>query len=84
MTWSGCERNIAAGRKELRSNGVHSNDLWCVDFEGEFKLGDEQYCYPLTATEHASRFVLLCEALESVREEPAFTDLENLLIKRVG
>ena len=44
------------------------NDLWCADFKGEFKLGNGQYCYPLTVTDHASRYLLLCEALESNRQ----------------
>ena len=48
------------------------NHLSCVDFKGEFKLGDGRYCYPLTITDHASSHVLTCEALESVREEKAF------------
>jgi len=46
------------------SEGVRPNDLWCVDYKGEFQLGDKRYCYPLTVTDHASR-LLLCEALES-------------------
>ena len=46
------------------SMGDNPNALWCVDFKGEFKLGDGRYCYPLTVTDHASRFLLLCEALE--------------------
>ena len=40
------------------------NELWGADFKGEFKLGNGRYCYPLTVTDHASRFLLLCEALE--------------------
>ena len=44
--------------------GAVPNDLWCADFKGEFKLGNGRYCYPLTVTDHASRFLLLCEALE--------------------
>ena len=44
--------------------GAAPNDLWCADFKGEFKLGNGRYCYPLTVTDHASRFLLLCEALE--------------------
>ena len=45
------------------SDGIAPNDLWCVDFKGEFQLGDRHYCYPLTVTDHASRYLLLCEAL---------------------
>jgi transposase InsO family protein len=64
------------------SQGAAPNDLWCVDFKGEFKLGNGSYCYPLTTTDHASRYLLLCEALESVREAPAITAFEQLFIER--
>jgi hypothetical protein len=53
-----------------------------VDFKGEFRLGNGQYCYPLTVTDHASRYLLLCEALESVREDPAITAFEQLFLER--
>jgi hypothetical protein len=49
---------------------LHPNDLWCTDYKGEFQLGDKRNCYPLTATDYASRYLLLCEALESNREAP--------------
>jgi transposase InsO family protein len=64
------------------SPGTQPNDLWCADFKGEFKLGDGRYCYPLTVTDHASRFVLLCEALESTREELAITAFQQLFRER--
>jgi transposase InsO family protein len=64
------------------SEGSAPNDLWCADFKGEFKLGNGRYCYPLTVSDHASRFVLLCEALESTREELAFTAFEQLFDER--
>jgi len=43
------------------SAGTAPNDLWCVDYKGEFQLGSKAYCYPLTVTDHASRYLLLCE-----------------------
>ena len=64
------------------SDGVAPNDLWCVDFKGEFKLGTGRYCYPLTVTDQASRFLLLCEALDSTREDPAITAFERLFCER--
>jgi transposase InsO family protein len=64
------------------SAGANPNDLWCADFKGEFKLGNGRYCYPLTVTDHASRFLLLCEALESTREDLAFTAFERLFAER--
>jgi transposase InsO family protein len=64
------------------SPGAQPNDLWCADFKGEFKLGDGRYCYPLTITDHASRFLLMCEALESTREDLAITAFERLFRDR--
>lgn len=60
------------------SPGLAPNELWCTDFKGEFKLGSGRYCYPLTVTDHASRFLLACEALESVREMPVIASFERL------
>ncbi len=64
------------------SAGAAPNDLWCADFKGEFKLGNGRYCYPLTVTDHASRFLLMCEALESTREDTAITAFEQLFRER--
>jgi len=38
------------------------NDVWSVDFKGEFRTGDGQYCYPLTVLDGASRMLLACRA----------------------
>ena len=64
------------------SAGASPNALWCTDFKGEFKLGNRRYCYPLTVTDHASRYLLLCEALESTRQDTAFTAFERLFAER--
>lgn len=64
------------------SAGTAPNALWCADYKGEFQLGNKAYCYPLTVTDHASRYLLLCEALESTREALAFTAFERLFQER--
>jgi len=64
------------------SAGLNPNDLWCTDYKGEFQLANKSYCYPLTVTDHASRYLLLCEAMESNKEEPAFTAFERLFRER--
>ncbi len=43
------------------------NEVWGADFKGEFRLGNRRYCYPLTATDHFSRYLLACEGLEHTR-----------------
>jgi transposase InsO family protein len=37
-----------------------SNDVWSIDFKGQFQMGDKRYCYPLTLEDNYSRFLLLC------------------------
>jgi len=64
------------------SPGQAPNDLWCVDYKGEFKLGNKAYCYPLTVSDHASRYLLLCEALQSTREDLALTAFQRLFQER--
>ena len=64
------------------SLGQRPNELWCTDYKGEFLLGNRQYCYPLTVTDHASRYLLACEALSCGREDLAFLVFERLFKER--
>jgi transposase InsO family protein len=64
------------------SAGAAPNDLWCTDFKGEFRLGNGRYCYPLTVSDQASRFLLLCEAFESTREAPVIEAFQQLFRER--
>jgi putative transposase len=59
------------------SAAVQANDLWCADYKGEFMLVDRRYCYPLTITDFASRYLLACEALHTTKEAYAFTVFES-------
>jgi len=54
------------------------NDLWCADYKGEFMLADKRYCYPLTITDFASRYLLSCEALSTTKEHYAFAVFERV------
>ncbi len=49
------------------------NDLWCADYKGEFMLADRRYCYPLTVSDFASRYLIACEALATTQQVYAFT-----------
>ena len=69
-------RNKAEGTP--LSKAMAANDLWCADYKGEFKLGNGQYCYPLTVTDQVSRTILMCEAHESTKEINAFTAFQRL------
>jgi putative transposase len=41
-------------------------------------LADERYCYPLTITDAASRYLLCCEALSHTRTSLNFTSFERI------
>lgn len=53
------------------------NDLWCADYKGEFMLADRRYCYPLTITDFATRYLISCEALATTKEAFAFAVFER-------
>jgi len=64
-------RNRATGTALSAPN--EPNQLWCADYKGEFMLADRRYCYPLTITDFASRYLIACEALATTKEAYAFT-----------
>ncbi len=53
------------------------NQLWCADYKGEFMLADRRYCYPLTITDFASRYLIACDALSTTKEIYAFSVFER-------
>ena len=67
-------RNRAKGT--ALSQPGQPNDLWCADYKGEFMLADRRYCYPLTITDFASRYLFACEALSTTKEAYAFPVFE--------
>jgi putative transposase len=38
------------------------NELWTLDYKGQFRTRDDRWCYPLTVVDAASRFLLACVA----------------------
>jgi putative transposase len=70
-------------RRRYRAEGTtlsrptQPNELWCADYKGEFMLADRRYCYPLTITDFASRYLLTCDALSTTQERYAFLGFER-------
>jgi putative transposase len=69
-------RNRAEGT--TLSRPAQPNELWCADYKGEFMLADRRYCYPLTITDFASRYLIACEALSTTKETYAFSVFEGV------
>jgi transposase InsO family protein len=61
-----------------RSGDMVTSPCWT----GEFLLENKRYCYPLTVSDYGSRYLLLCEAMESFKEQGAFTAFERLFKER--
>src|SRR3954466_11025633 len=60
------------------SKPTQPNHLWCADYKGEFMLADKRYCYPLTITDFASRYLLCCDVLAETKQMYAFTVFERV------
>jgi transposase InsO family protein len=54
-------------------------ELWTADFKGQFRLGNGQYCYPLTVADQVSRFVIIAHGLPDVTLEPTWHRIERAL-----
>src|SRR5262249_32667912 len=51
---------------------VHApNDVWCIDYKGQFRLAERSPCYPLRLTDQDSRYILGCEAMTAISDEAA-------------
>jgi putative transposase len=59
------------------SRPTEPNALWCADYKGEFLLTNRRYCYPLTITDFASRYLITCDALSSTQDKYAFAVFER-------
>jgi len=82
------KRNGLVRKKRRRTRWLHPgaaplrtaapNEVWTVDFKGQFRTRDGTYCYPLTVLEHFSRYLLCCKGLPNVRTAGAKVVFETL------
>ena len=54
------------------------NDVWSIDYKGQFYMKNGHICYPLTLSDNYSRFMLGCQALEGPRYNPTRRCLESI------
>jgi transposase InsO family protein len=55
----GCPKTVAQG----------PNDIWAADYKGQFRLKNGQYCFPLTVSDLASRYLLGCDGHPAISLE---------------
>jgi transposase InsO family protein len=78
----GRRRNVPAQPTTLRE-ALAPNDVWCIDYKGQFRLGNRSLCYPLTLTDQRSRYILGCEAMAAISDEEARECCEEIF-RRYG
>jgi putative transposase len=79
---------LIAPRRRRTEHGVHvptarivpaaPNELWSVDFKGQFRTGDHRYCYPLTIADRFSRYLLDCHGMLSPSEAGTFARFRHV------
>lgn len=79
-------RGLVAPRQRRRRTPPHTqpfaacdapNQVWCVDFKGQFRTGDGTICYPLTITDAFSRYLIRCVGLEEPTTAAALEVFES-------
>ena len=57
------------------------NDVWSADFKGKFRMGNKEYCYPLTIADSYSRFVFTAKGLYGERYKPTKLEFKRVFRK---
>jgi transposase InsO family protein len=53
------------------------NDVWCIDFKGQFQVGNGVLCYPLTLSDAFSRYLLECQGQRRISTEGVLEVLQH-------
>lgn len=61
------KRKRVAPQSEPFGDCTRPNDTWTADFKGQFLMGNQRHCYPLTAADACSRFIVCCKGLHSTK-----------------
>jgi putative transposase len=57
------------------------NDVWSIDYKGQFQLGNQKLCYPLTITDNFSRYLFAVDGANRISGEQSKEVLKDLFIK---
>jgi putative transposase len=74
-------RRLAEAPSPLREPRC-ANELWTIDYKGQFRTSDGAFCYPLTVVDAHSRYLLGCEAHQRPCRQETQPSLERLFLER--
>lgn len=60
------------------SHCINPNDVWSADFKGHFRMGNQRWCYPLTVSDNASRYLLECRGMHRPTEQGVWAPFERV------
>ena len=63
------------------TQGASANEVWSADYKGQFRLGNTNYCYPLTISDDATRFLIAIDGFERINLEEARIAFEGAFTK---
>lgn len=81
------KHNLIRPRKRKRRTAPYTaplilcsepNDVWSIDYKGQFTLGNQEACYPLTITDNFSRYVLAIEGSNRISSQETKQTLQRL------
>jgi transposase InsO family protein len=72
-----CEEDSKKAEAYQRFEKDRPNELWQMDFKGDFLLGDRSRCYPLTVVDDHSRFAVALKACPNQQRETVQTHLQD-------
>ena len=75
-------RRRLSGEPSPLPNPQRANQVWTVDYKGQFRTGDGVMCYPLTVVDGHSRYLLDCAAHPRPGGREARASLERLFRER--
>ena len=66
------KRRRCAPRPTPLADAAAPNDVWCIDYKGEFRLHrSSSYCHPLTLSDQFSRYLLGCDGFSRISTDDA-------------
>jgi transposase InsO family protein len=57
------------------------NDIWSIDYKGQFALGNKKLCYPLTISDNFSRYLLGVRGSKRISTQMAKQVLSELFVE---
>ncbi len=74
-------RNRVPAFPDHLTQAAAANEVWCADYKGQFRLGNTSYCYPLTVSDDATRFLIAIDAFDRINLEEARISFEEAFTK---